>query len=268
MVFASAVTVDGCAYSTFSSADPRIDGIAMITVETEGETGTVSDHTNLIVSGPPASVIFWNWPTTILADGVSKGDVLVEVLDVNDNFVVGGTPVTMKTGFGLCPSGATSDGCYASLYEAEFVSQVLLQDYSMKYANVDDSVGVLNILTAKSGFVSSSVTVTFLTASTYSKNCVIDIDAKIPHGFTVPVVVTIKDRYGNPLGGHRIVADQTNTFGGVITGEAYTNEFGEATGFAFTTTTNLGVEKGQVSFCDEDPRGGVCIARLVEIKDD
>jgi hypothetical protein len=54
----------------------------------------------------------------------------------------------------------------------------------------------------------------------------------------------------------------------LITGEGYTNEFGEATGFTFTTTTDFGVEKGQVAFCDEDPRGGVCIAKQVEIKDD
>jgi adhesin/invasin len=47
MVLASAVTENGCAYSTFSSADPRIDGIATITAETEGEAGAVSGFTNL-----------------------------------------------------------------------------------------------------------------------------------------------------------------------------------------------------------------------------
>jgi hypothetical protein len=268
MVYASAVTEDGCAYSTFSSSDPRIDGIAVLTAETEGESGTISGSTNLIVSGPPYSVSILSYPLTILADGVSKGDVLVDVRDVNDNFVVDNTPVKMKTTFGSCPSGGTSDGCYASLYEAEFLSQVLPQDYSVPNPQQDDGVGVVNVLTAKSGFVSASVYVTFLTSTTYAKNCVIDIEGKIPHGFSVPVVVIIKDRYGNPLGGHRVVADQTNTFGGTITGEDYTNEFGEAVGFVFTATTDLGVEKGQVSFCDEDPRGDVCIALQIEIKDD
>jgi hypothetical protein len=268
MVLASDVTEDGCAYSTFSSADPRIDGIAVLTAETEGESGTISGSTGLIVSGPPFSVTILSYPLTILADGVSKGDVLVDVRDVNDNFVVDKTPVTMKTAFGSCPSGETSDGCHASLYEAEFLSQVLLQDYSVPDPQQDDGVGVVNVLTAKSGFVSTSVYVTFLTSTTYAKNCVIDIEGKIPHGFSVPVVVIIKDRYGNPLGGHRVVADQTNTFGGMITGEDYTNEFGEAVGFVFTATTDLGVEKGQVSFCDEDPRGDICIALQVDIKDE
>ncbi|KPJ63029.1 hypothetical protein AMJ44_14885 [candidate division WOR-1 bacterium DG_54_3] len=222
----------------------------------------------LIVSGPPASVTIWPYPQTLLADGVSKGDVRVEVLDVNDNFVLNQTPVEMKTTFGSVLSGATSDGCYASVFETELISEVLKQDYSVTNPNLDDGIGAVNVLTAKSGFVSTSVNVTFLTANTYSKNCEIDIEASVPHGFTVPVVVIIKDRYGNPLGGHHIIADNTNTFGGTVAGEAYTNEFGEATGFTFTATSDLGVENGMVSFCDEDPRGGVCIATKIEISDD
>jgi len=268
MVYGSDKTEQGCAYTTYLSGDPRNDGLAKIWAETWGEDGIIADTCVLIVSGPPASVTFLNYPLTLLADGVSKGDVLVEVLDVNDNFVVDQTPVKMKTTFGSVLSGATSDGCYASVYETELISQVLQQDYSVTNPTLDDGIGAVNVLTAKSGFVSSSVNVTFLTANTYSKNCQIDIEASIPHGFTVPVVVIIKDRYGNPLGGHHIIADNTNTFGGTVAGEAYTNEFGEATGFTFTATSDLGVENGMVSFCDEDPRGGVCIAVKIKISDD
>jgi hypothetical protein len=174
----------------------------------------------------------------------------------------------MKTTFGSVLSGATRDGCYASLYETELFSQVLQQDYSVPNPNLDDGIGAVNVLTAKSGFASAWVNVNFLTGTTYSKNSEIDIEATIPHGFTVPVVVIIKDRYGNPLGGHHIVPDHTNTFGGTLTGDAYTNEFGEATGFTFTASSDLAVEKGLVSFCDEDLRGGICIAVKVEISDD
>jgi hypothetical protein len=267
MVYCCDKTKDGCAYSTYSSGDPRNDGLARIWAETWGEDGAVSDTTILIVSGPPASVTFLTYPTSILADGVSKGDVLVEVLDVNDNFVLP-TQVKMKTTFGTIPSGMTSDGCYASLYDAEFTSAVLLQDYHLASLFQDDGIGAINVLTARAGFVSSSVNVTFLTGTTYSKNCVIEMEGTVPHAVTVPVVVIIKDRYGNPLGGHHILADNTNTFGGTVTGEGYTNEYGEATGFTFTSTSDLGVEKGIVSFCDEDPRGGVCIAKKIEISDD
>jgi len=268
MVHCCDKTKQGCAYTTYLSGDPRNDGLARIWVETWGEGGIVSDTCVLIVSGPPASVTFLNYPLSLLADGVSKGDVLVEVLDVNHNFVVDQTPVEMKTNFGSVSSGATSDGCYASLYETELISQVLPQDYSMTYSDHDDGIGVVNVLTAKSGFVSTSVNVTFLTATTYSKNCDIDIEASVPHGSTVPVVVIIRDRYGNPLGGHYVVADQAHTSGGTVTGSAYTNAFGEATGFTFTATTDPATENGVVSFCDEDPRGGVCIAAKIEISDD
>lgn len=268
MVYCCDKTAQGCAYTTYLSGDPRNDGLVHIWAETWGADGVVADTTILIVSGPPASVTFLYYPLNLLADGVSKGDVMVEVLDVNDNFVLDQTPVEMKTTFGSVLSGATRDGCYASLYETELVSQVLQQDYSVPDPHEDDGIGAVNVLTAKSGFASAWVNVNFLTGTTYSKNCEIDIEATIPHGFTVPVVVIIKDRYGNPLGGHHIVADQPNTFGGTITGDAYTNEFGEATGFTFTASSDLAVEKGMVSFCDLDPRGGVCIAVKVAISED
>ena len=261
-------TKNGCAYSTYLSADPRNDGKARIWAETWGENGMIADTTILIVSGPPASVTFLTYPHTLLADGISKGDVVVEVLDVNDNFVLNLTPVEMKTKFGSVVSGMTMDGCHASLYETELVSEVLAQDYSMVYSDHDDGIGVTNVLSAKSGFVSSSVNVIYLTGPTYSKNCDIDIEATIPHGATVPVVVIIRDRYGNPLGGHLVVSDPTHTSGGTVTGSDYTNEYGEATGFTFTSTTDAAVKAGMVSFCDNDPRGGICIAVKVSIAEE
>jgi hypothetical protein len=261
-------TKQGCAYSTYLSGDPRNDGRARIWAETWGENGMVADTCLLIVSGPAASVTFLNYPLSLLADGISKGDVLVEVLDLNSNYVLNQTPVTMKTSFGSVQSGVTSDGCYASLFETELVSEVLAQDYSMLYTDHDDGIGVINVLTAKSGFVSSSVNVTFLTGNTYSKNCEISAEGTIPHGSTIPVVVIIRDRYGNPLGRHLVVADQSHTSGGTVVGSGYTNAFGEATGFTFTATTDLAVKSAVVSFCDQDPRGQVCIAIKISISDD
>jgi hypothetical protein len=268
MVHCCDKTKTGCAYTTYLSGDPKNDGLARIWAETWGDGVMIADTSILIVSGPPASVNFLSYPQELLADGVSKGDVVIRVLDVNDNFVLEQTPVEMKTQFGSVSSGVTADGCHESLFETEFTSDVLPQDYSMKYATLDDSVGVINVLTAKSGFVSSSVYITFITGNTYSKNCDIDMETTVPHGSTVPVVVIIRDRYGNPLGGHRVVADQTNTSGGTVTGEAYTNSYGEATGFVFTATTNPALESGVVAFCDEDPAGQVCIAVKIDISDD
>ncbi len=267
MVQATDQTEDGCAYTKYLSGDPRNDGLAWIWAETMGETGAIRDSTILTVSGPPAWVAFLSYPASLLADGISKGDVVVEVLDVNGNFVVGGTPVDMRTSFGSVIDGATSDGCYASLYETELVSQVLTQDYSVPDPYSDDGVGAVNVLTAKSGFVSASVNVSFLTGYTYSKNCEIDMEGKVPYNATVPIVVIIKDRYGNPLGGHRIVASQPQTTNGIISGTGYTNAFGEATGFTFTATA-VGAESAIITLCDEDPRGLVCLARKIELGED
>ena len=132
----------------------------------------------------------------------------------------------------------------------------------------DDGIGVNSILTAKSGFVSTSVYVTFLTGTTYRKNCEIDMETKVPHGATVPIGIIIKDRYGNPLAGHKIVADQSQTTNGVITGIGYTNAYGEATGFTFTASTDIALETAIITLCDEDPRGGVCLALKIELSED
>lgn len=269
MVRSSDQTKAGCAYTKYLSGDPRNDGLATIRAETQGENGIIKDSTVLIVSGPPDSVTFLSYPHSLLADGISKGEVMVKVLDINDNFVVNQTPVKMKTNFGSINDGVTTDGCYASIYETELVSEVLNQDYSLATPNIlDDGIGVINVLTAKSGFVGTSVYVTFYTGYTYSKNCEIDMEAQVPHGATVPIVVIIQDRYGNPLGGHKIVADQTHTTNGIISGTGYTNAFGEATGFSFTASTDISVESAIVTLCDEDSRGGVCLAKKIELTED
>ncbi|MGB7060879.1 MAG: hypothetical protein WBF13_00820 [Candidatus Zixiibacteriota bacterium] len=262
MVHPSDKTKQGCAYSLYISGDPRNDCIALVWAETWGEDGIIRDTCTIILSGDPTSVTFLDYPRTILADGISEGHVLIEVLDANDYFVVDSTPVQMHSVFGSVASGVTKDGCDASLFQTYLISEVLTQDYSMKYTDRDDSIGVVSLLTAKCGVESTTVSVTFLTGTTYSKKCLVHVVPLIPQGATVPVVVFVKDAYGNPLGGHYIVGDQARSWKGTITGSAYTNEFGEATGFYFTAT-NLGA--GVIAFYDQDPKGGVCIAFNVEI---
>jgi len=258
MVYPSDKTKQGCAYSLYISGDPRNDCIALVWAETWGEDGIISDTCTIILSGDPTSVTFLDYPRTILADGISEGHVLIEVLDANDYFVVDSTPVKMHSVFGSVASGVTKDGCHTSLFQTYLISEVLAQDYSMKYPNRDDSVGVVSLLTAKCGVESTTVNVTFLTGTTYSEKCSIHVVEKIPLGATVPVVVFVKDAYGNPLGGHHIVADQAHSWRGTITGSSYTNEFGEATGFFFKADVSVG--DGVVALYDEDPKGGVCIA--------
>jgi len=263
MVLPSDKTKQGCAYSLYISGDPRNDCIALVWAETRGEDGIIRDTCIIILSGGPTSVTFLDYPHTILADGISEGHVLIEVLDANDYFVVDSTPVKMHSVFGSVASGVTKDGCQTSLFQTYLTSEVLAQDYSMKYSDRDDSVGVVSLLTAKCGVESTTVNVTFLTGTTYSEKCSIHVVEYIPIGATVPVVVFVKDAYGNPLGGHHIVADQAHSWRGTITGSSYTNEFGEATGFFFKADVSVGV--GVIAFYDEDPKGDVCIAFNVQI---
>jgi hypothetical protein len=250
-------TKQGCAYSLYLSGDPRNDCIALVWAETRGEDGIISDTCTIILSGDPASVAFLEYPRSILADGISEGHVLIEALDANDYFVVDFTPVEMHTVFGSVASGVTKDGCNASLFQTYLISEVLAQDYSMKYTDRDDSVGVVSLLTAKCGAESTTVSVTFLTGNTYSDNCNISV-VTVPVGATVPVVVFVKDAYGNPLGGHHIVADQAHSWRGTITGSAYSDEHGQAVGFFFTADKTPGT--GVIAFYDQDPTGDICLA--------
>ena len=254
-------TKQGCAYSLYLSGDPRNDCIAYVWAETWGEEGLIRDTCIIILSGDPTSVTFLDYPRTILADGISEGHVLIEVLDPNDYFVVDSTPVMMHSVFGSVASGATKDGCHTSLFQTYLISEVLSQDYSMKYPDRDDSVGVVSLLTAKCGVESTTVNITFLTGNTFTDNCDISV-ITIPVGATVPVTLHVKDAYGNPLGGHHIVADQTHSWRGIISGNTYTDQFGEATGFFFTGQS---VGTGIIAFQDQDPKGGIVLAFNVSI---
>lgn len=257
MVDAYAVTSGGLASSVYHSGEPRNDGLAFINASTAG--GTVSATVMIIVSGPPYSVTFLSYPSSLLADAESKGDVVVEVLDVNGNFVVNGTSVKMETDFGTSPSGATSDGINASVFETELLSQILKRDYSP--VSPDDGIGAVSNLTAKSGFASATVQVNFLTGFAYYKNCSVDIAASVMYGTTEPFTVLIKDRAGNPLGGHSLSA--TASSGTIIGSPRITNGYGESSGFFFTAPTDTTIKSAIISVTDNDPRGGMVLTKKV-----
>ncbi len=208
----------------FRTGDPMGDGEVWIWAETSG--GNVVCSTMFWNSGMPATVGLSISPTSLTANGKSQAFFLAEVLDVNAHFVINGTVVKTLTLFGSASEGTTSDGCHASVYEGKYTSQVLDMDYSMNGVS-DDGIGAVEVLTARSGFVQSSVACTLMTSSSYYQNCAITSEATVPYGATgIPVRVVIKDRYGNPLGDHRVVASVS--VGTMSVAEAYTNAYGEA----------------------------------------
>jgi len=249
MVDAYSLTSDGLSQTTYHSGDPRNDGLAYIYGSTSG--GTVADTLLIIVSGPPNTITFLTYPASLSADGVDKGDVIVEVLDGNGNFVVNGTQVEMETDFGTCPSGATEDGINASLFETELTSQVLDRDYSP--VSPDDGIGAVSYLTAKSGGVKDTVQVNFLTDLAYQKNCNLDIEGSVVYGGRAAINVEIKDRYGNPLGGHILTTSATQ---GTITNSTdTTNAFGESWKMVFNAPADTSIKSSTITITDQDPRG-------------
>jgi len=259
MVDAYATTAGGLAKSVYHSGEPRNDGLAHVYASTAG--GTVSDSCVIIVSGPPDTTTFLTYPLSLVADGASKGKVVVRVVDLNGNFVVGGTQVDMKTDFGTCGSGTTQDGVNASIFETELTSQILTRDYSP--VSPDDGIGAVSNLTAKAGWSSATVPVNFLTGFTYYKNCSIDITSSVVYGTTEPFTVLIKDRPGNPLGGHSLSASASS---GTITGSPrITNGYGESSGFFFTAPTDTTIKSAIISVTDNDPRGGMVLTTKVSL---
>ncbi len=259
MVDAYALTSGGLATSTYHSGEPRNDGLAHIWASTSG--GTVADTIVLIVSGPPDSITIITYPLTLMADGVSKGGVVVRVLDLNGNFVVAGNKVDMKTDFGTCASGVTKDGVNSSIFETELLSQVLTRDYSP--VSPDDSIGAISNLTAKAEFASATVQMNFLTGYAYYKNCLIDISGTVAYGATEPFTVIIKDRAGNPLGGHSISA--TVTSGSISGSPKITNGYGETSNLFFTAPTDTTIKSATISVTDNDPRGGLTVTKKVSL---
>jgi hypothetical protein len=259
MVDAYSETIGGLAETVYHSGDPRYDGIAHIYGSTSG--GTVADTMCIIVSGPPVYVEILNYPSSLMADGASKGDVLVQVLDINRNYVVGGTEVEMDVTFGKIESGKTRDGVNGSVCESELQSQTLYQDYSP--SSPDDGIGAVVTLEAKSGWAGAYVSIPFLTGPAYSKNCQIDMPSSVPYASQVPIEVLIRDRYNNPLAGHQLSA---SVFGSSIYGAAQvTDAYGIADGFSFIATADTLIKTAIVTVDDSDPRGGFTLSKKVSL---
>ncbi len=242
------------------SGNPRNDGIVHIYVSTSG--GTVGDTVAFISSGPSADVDVLQYPSSLIADGESKGKVVVRVLDINSNYVVAGTAVKFETDFGQINGGSTQDGCYGSLYEVNYVSEVLKLDYSP--VSPDDGIGAVAIVSVNAGGVvgpNTAFQTLFLTGNTYTGNSDIIIDPEIEPGSTVPFSIVVKDRAGNPLGGHRLTI--ATSFGSLSNSSLTTDAYGEVNLF-YTAPAAVGA--AIITVTDTDPRGGVSFAKKIKIK--
>lgn len=253
----------GLAQTTWFSGNPRNDGIVFVYGCTDGgEYGQLCDTVAFISSGPAITVSVLDYPPTLQADGVDKAKVTVEVRDINQNFVVQNTPVEFNAKYGAIAGGGTVDGWNRSIVEADYNSQTLPMDYSPIHP--DDGVGAYSLVTATAdgmGGPNAKFTTAFLTGETYYKNSLIDIAASIEPGTTEPFTISVKDRAGNPLGGHELTVTTTV---GTISGESFiTDKYGEVN---LWYQAPPAVGSTLITVTDEDPRGQVSFAQKVKIE--
>ncbi len=210
----------------------------------------------------PATVDISIGRQSFLATGKDKEFFFVDVRDLNDNFVVNGTQVKTLTTYGSATQGGTINGCQASIFEGEYTALTLDQDFSMN-GSADDTIGAIDYLVCRSGFVSSSVACTLHTGGTFATNSSVKVDAaSIPYDATgVPAMAIVKDRYDNPLGDHVLTA--TISPGTLSNATQKTNTFGEASGFLINAPSapppdvegNIPDTKAVLTITDTDPNG-------------
>ena len=258
---AADVTLDGKGEVTYSSSDPRDDGIAIIRAETAG--GTVADSTLLIVSGPADTVVAFGYATDLNANGEDYTDIYVDARDVNNNFLVDGTKVELLMNDGSIVSGNLSDGCYGSLARLRYKSSVLSRDY--EYSVPDNGIGRIlngNVQVGGINGPGDGTTIVLHTGPSSAVSSEIKMDGTVSPGSTVTVDVEVKDRSGNPLGGHLIVPSANLGSLAPAVG-VYTNSYGEA---SFTYTAPGAIGNDYVTITDEDPGyGGMVLTQKVKI---
>ncbi|MBD3297970.1 MAG: hypothetical protein GF341_04885 [candidate division Zixibacteria bacterium] len=251
----AAVTFRGVAETWWHSGAPKNDGYVWYWCETSG--GTVADTSVFIESGPAASGTYLQWPDTLYADGKSKGEVVIQVLDVNGVFMDSDTPIEVDALYGQIGGGLLNDGCHSSIYAQNYFAPTLDRDY--EYTIPDSGVGAIDVIKARAGGYfgfNGTAQIVLLTGAAFGDNSIIDVPTSMSYGITVPVNIKIKDRWGNPLGGH-LIEVTTDPSGGTITGSPqYTDSYGVASGFKFTGTTNQLVSSAFITMEDLDPNYG------------
>jgi opacity protein-like surface antigen len=155
------------------------------------------------------------------------------------------------------------------VYVGEYFSEILDRDY---HCTIPDSgIGAIATISARAGGYfgfNGGAKVVLRTGAAYASNSSIGGQSSISYGTSIPVDVTIKDRWGNPLCGHLITLE-CNEDAGTITGSPrYTDSYGVASGFTFQATTNVSVTTGYLVAQDLDPNyGGIGLSKKVSFEE-
>ncbi len=236
------------------------DGVVMIMAETAG--GTVADTSFFFNSHTASNIFATAMPGGIPADGVSQFSVTITGLDLNGNFVISGTEIRAVSNILNVAGGALEDGCNTSSMSSKIISAILTTDASLTGAN-DDGIGAVDQITYWSpGGGSVSYNIQLTTGTANKSNSEWDAPQTAFPGEIVDISVTIKDRFGNPLGDHTLVLTAT---GGTVSNDTHdTDGYGEAVGFGWTAPSIAA--NVTLTITDTDPRGGITFTQGVVVQ--
>ncbi len=236
------------------------NGIVMIMAETAG--GTVADTSFFYNSHTATNIFATNMPSSIPADDNTKYVVTINALDLNGNFVDGGTEMKASAEYLDVTAENLQDGCGTSSMRSEIKSNTLSIDASTPGGN-DDGIGAVDQLTYWSpGGGSVTYPMTITTGVAYRIVSELQGQPTAFPGEIVSLYAVIRDRYSNPLGDHTLVMSATG--GTVQNGTQETNEYGEANGFIWIAPNVAG--NVTITVQDTDPRGGFTLTSGVVIQ--
>ncbi len=220
------------------------DGIVWVYAETAG--GTVRCSTYFFDSHYPSTLFISGLPASMPADGRSKAYVTVSAVDLNGNPVISGTQFQAIAYSDMLSvlGGTFENGCWGASADVTVTTRVLEEDYSVTGGDDDGIGGVETVEFWHEAGASISQTVNITTGFAYSGNSALRASTNPGAGETTQMIVTIKDRPGNPLADHTILLPDNSTI--------ETNNYGEAY-FMYTAPTTPG--DYVVSVVDQDPRG-------------
>ncbi len=243
-----------------SNAVPTPDGKVWVIAETAG--GTVKDSSYFYNTTLPVTITVEGFPTSLPADGKTEAVVYISAWDLNGWPVDNGVPFEGDATFATVPGGTFEYVCgsSASFDRVKIKSAVLDADYSTTGGN-DDGIGAVDYVTWWSGGATWVGSLQLTTGNAYSGNSSVGGQTSISLGETARLNVTIKDRFGNPLGDHTVV--MTPPVSGVAGGTTQnTNAYGEAFGYTWTPSDTGSVN---VYFTDTDPRGGIILSTKISV---
>lgn len=240
------------------------DGIVEIYAETNG--GTLKDTGYFINSWLPDTLWYVGFPSSIPADGKSKATFYIQVRDCNRNFVIDQTKIDIDANYLDVSCGLAEDGCNGSAAKASITSVILDYDYSMNGTS-DDGIGAVDYITGSyKGIAGTGGSCTMTTGFAYYSACILNVEQTINYGTSVPFSVTIKDRSGNLLGDHTLVASVSGG-GSISYGTQQTDAYGEASGFLFNAPSDTTIASVVIRVQDIDARGGVTLSKSITLSE-